>query len=163
MNDKLIYDFHSDSNPRDWQVVDDIVMGGVSNGKFAIDHDGNGVFSGNVSTKNNGGFSSIRCAFDKISAKKDQKVKIRLKGDGKEYQFRIKDKSSTFYSYITTFKTTGEWQIIYIPLDTLYPSFRGRALDLPNFNGDSFEEITFLIANKKDEAFQLILDRIELE
>ena len=88
---------------------------------------------------------------------------IRLKGDGKEYQFRIKDKSSSYYSYITTFKTSGEWQTITIKLKDLYPSFRGRTLDLPNYSSNSFEEIVFLIGNKKKESFQLLLDKIELE
>ncbi len=49
-----------------------------------------------------------------------------------------------------------------ISLKDLYPSFRGRDLDLPNYNNDSFEEIVFLIGNKKNEAFQLIIDKIEV-
>ena len=61
------------------------------------------------------------------------------------------------------FQTTGDWQTIVIPLKDLTPSFRGRTLNIPNFDGDAFEEITILIANKKDESFQLILDKIELE
>jgi NADH dehydrogenase [ubiquinone] 1 alpha subcomplex assembly factor 1 len=163
MNNTIIYDFNKDSSPGDWRIIDDGVMGGVSQGKFSIDVDGNGVFSGIVSLENNGGFSSVRYGFDKIKATKDSKVLIRLKGDDKEYQFRIKDKSNAYYSYITTFKTSGNWETIEIKLTDLYPSFRGRKLDLPNFNSDSFEEIVFLIANKKNEAFKLTLDKIELK
>lgn len=158
-----IYDFNKNSSPKDWLIVDDGVMGGLSEGTFTIDTDGNGVFSGTVSLENNGGFSSVRHQFDKIKATKDSKVLIRLKGDGKDYQFRIKDKSSSYYSYITTFKTTGKWETIEIKLSDLYPSFRGRKLELPNFNSDSFEEIVFLVGNKKNESFQLVLDKIELE
>ena len=88
---------------------------------------------------------------------------ITLKGDGKDYQFRVKDKTSTSYSYITTFQTSGDWQTIEIKLSDLYPSFRGRKLDLSNFESDSFEEIVFLIGNKKQENFKLILDKIELK
>lgn len=158
-----IYNFNKDSSIKDWTIVDDGVMGGLSQGKFSIDKDGNGVFSGTVSLENNGGFSSVRHQFDKIKATKDIKVLIRLKGDGKEYQFRIKDKSNTYYSYITTFKTTGKWETVEIKLSDLYPSFRGRKLDLPNYNSDSFEEIVFLVGNKKKESFELILDKIELQ
>ena len=163
INTEMIYDFNKNSSPKDWLIVDDGVMGGLSEGNFTIDTDGNGVFSGTVSLENNGGFSSVRHQFDKIKATKDSKVLIRLKGDGKEYQFRIKDKSSSYYSYITTFKTTGKWETIEIKLSDLYPSFRGRKLDLPNYNSDSFEEIVFLVGNKKNESFQLVLDKIELE
>lgn len=158
-----IYDFNNDSSPKDWLIVDDGVMGGLSEGNFTTDTDGNGVFSGTVSLENNGGFSSVRHQFDKIKATKDSKVLIRLKGDGKDYQFRIKDKSNSYYSYITTFKTTGKWETVEIKLSDLYPSFRGRKLNLPNFNSDSFEEIVFLVGNKKKESFQLVLDKIELE
>lgn len=160
---EMIYDFNKNSSPKDWLIVDDGVMGGLSEGNFTIDTDGNGVFNGIVSLENNGGFSSVRHQFDKIKATKDNKVLIRLKGDGKEYQFRIKDKSNAYYSYITTFKTTGKWETVEIKLSDLYPSFRGRKLDLPNYNSDSFEEIVFLVGNKKNESFQLVLDKIELE
>jgi NADH dehydrogenase [ubiquinone] 1 alpha subcomplex assembly factor 1 len=163
MNTTIIYDFNKDSSKNDWRIIDDGVMGGESQGKFYIDTDGNGVFEGTISLENNGGFSSLRYQFDKINTKKDSKIKIRLKGDGKEYQFRIKDKSNSYYSYITTFKTSGEWQTVEIKLSDLYPSFRGRKLDLPNFESDSFEEVVFLIGNKKNESFQLLLDKIELE
>jgi hypothetical protein len=163
MKAQLIYDFNPQSNPREWRIVDDVVMGGRSDGHFAIDGEGNGVFSGVVSTENNGGFSSVRYQFDKVSTSAGSKVILRLKGDGKDYQFRIKDNTNSYYAYITTFQTTGEWQEVIIPLKDLYPSFRGRTLDLPNYAAASFEEITFLIGNKKDESFQLILDKIVLE
>jgi NADH dehydrogenase [ubiquinone] 1 alpha subcomplex assembly factor 1 len=163
MNSTIIYDFNKDSAPRDWRIIDDGVMGGQSQGRFAIDADGNGVFQGSISLENNGGFSSVRYQFDKIQVTKDNTISIRLKGDGKDYQFRVKDKNNAYYSYIITFKTTGEWQTINIKLSDLYPSFRGRKLDLPNFNSDSFEEIVFLIGNKKNESFKLVLDKIELK
>lgn len=163
MNITLIYDFNKDSSVKDWTIVDDGVMGGLSQGKFSIDKDGNGVFSGTVSLENNGGFSSVRHQFDKIQTTKNSKVLIRLKGDGKDYQFRIKDKSDVYYSYITTFETSGKWETVEINLSDLYPSYRGRKLNAPNFNSDSFEEIVFLIANKQNEPFKLVLDKIELE
>jgi hypothetical protein len=159
---QIIFDFDRNSNANEWRIIDDVVMGGRSNGKFTIDNDGNGVFSGIVSLDNNGGFSSVRYQFNKIKTTKDSRVTIRLKGDGKEYQFRIKDNRNAYYSYITTFKTTGEWENIVVNLKDLYPSFRGRTLDAPNYSANSFEEIVFLIGNKKNEPFKLILDRIDL-
>lgn len=162
MNNTIIYDFNKNSSPRDWKIIDDGVMGGLSQGTFSIDTDGNGVFEGSISLDNNGGFSSVRYTFDKIKAYPQSMVSIRLKGDGKDYQFRIKDKNNAYYSYITTFETTGNWQTVNIKLSDLYPSFRGKKLDLPNFKSDSFEEIVFLIGNKKNETFKLTLDKIEL-
>lgn len=163
MKAQSIYDFNIKTNPREWSVVDDVVMGGRSHGNFEIDNEGHGVFSGFVTTENNGGFSSVRYQFAKINTTTDSKVVLTIKGDGKDYQFRIKDKIRSYYSYITTFKTTGEWQKVVIPLKDLYPSFRGRTLDFPNYSSASFEEIVFLIGNKKKESFRLIIDKIELE
>lgn len=163
MNTIIIYDFNKASANNDWKIIDDGVMGGLSQGKFLIDSDGNGVFQGTISLENNGGFSSVRYQFDKINTNKESKILIHLKGDGKQYQFRIKDKYDSYYSYITTFDTSGEWETIEIKLAYLYPSFRGQKLNLPNFKSDSLEEIVFLIGNKKNESFKLILDKIELK
>jgi len=163
MNATMIYDFNKNASANDWKIVDDVVMGGQSSGQFSIDADGHGVFEGIVSLENNGGFSSVRHQFDKIAVTKTSKVHLRLKGDGKDYQFRIKDHNSNYFSYITTFKTSGEWQTIEIKLADLFPSFRGRKLNLPNFESDSFEEIVFLIGKKKNESFKLVLDKIELK
>jgi hypothetical protein len=163
MTATTIYDFNKNSSSNDWRIIDDVVMGGQSNGRFLIDTDGNGVFQGTVSLDNNGGFSSVRYQFSKLAVTENSKVFIRLKGDGKDYQFRIKDKSNNYFSYITTFKTSGEWQTVEIKLADLYPSFRGRKLNLPNFESDSFEEIVFLIGNGRNESFKLMLDKIELE
>jgi len=163
MNPILIYNFSPKSNSRDWRIIDDGVMGGISQGNLSIDEKGNGVFAGAVSLENNGGFSSVRYQFNKVQVTPDSKVCLFVKGDKKEYQFRIKDNANSYYSYITIFKTSGEWQEIEIPLKDLYPSYRGRKLDLPNFSSKSFEEIVFLIGNKKNENFKLILDKIELK
>jgi NADH dehydrogenase [ubiquinone] 1 alpha subcomplex assembly factor 1 len=163
MKSQLIFDFNHNANITDWKIVDDVVMGGRSNGQFKIDSDGNGIFSGDVSVENNGGFSSVRYQFEKINTTKESKVIIRLKGDGKEYQFRIKNNRNTYYSYITNFKTSGDWENIIINLKDLYPSFRGQTMNIPNFAGNSLEEIVFLIGNKKNETFTLVLDRIDIE
>ena len=159
----LIFDFTTQSNIQDWVITDDIVMGGESSGTFILDAEGNGIFSGKVSLENNGGFSSVRYRFNKLDVTPYTKIKIKLRGDGKKYEFRIKTNSSDYYSYIYTFSTTGAWQDIEIPLKDMYPSFRGRKLNQPNFANAYIQEIGILIGNKKEENFKLILDKIELQ
>ena len=160
---QVIYDFSKESNIEDWRIVDDVVMGGRSSGSMALNADGFGVFEGEVSLENNGGFSSVRYRFQKMLIKKYTSIAIRLKGDGKKYQFRLKSDSGDYYSYISTFETSGEWQDIEIPLKDMYASFRGRKLDLPNFSEEGIEEVAFLIGNKRKEKFKLLLDKIELK
>jgi hypothetical protein len=163
MDNLILFDFNSTTNINKWRIIDDGVMGGISSGNFKIDSDGNGVFYGTVSLENNGGFSSVRHQMNKTKIKEFSKFVIRLKGDGKDYQFRIKDQVSNYFSYSTTFSTSGEWQEIEIDIKGLYPSFRGRVLDLPNFNSEYIEEMVFLIGNKKYESFKLVIDKIELK
>jgi len=163
MNSLTIFDFNTQSDIQDWLVTDDVVMGGISSGSFMLTDEGYGVFSGSVSLENNGGFSSVRYRFDKTTLKAYSKIIIKLRGDGKSYQFRMKSNSADSYSYISTFSTSGEWQEIEIPLKDIYPSFRGRKLDQPNFSNDYIEEIGFLIGNKKAEKFKLMIDKIELK
>ena len=49
---ETIYDFRSSKNLRDWQVVDDGVMGGRSRGFLKKNEDGHGQFSGFISLEN---------------------------------------------------------------------------------------------------------------
>jgi hypothetical protein len=86
-----------------------------------------------------------------------------LKGDGKKYQFRVKKNQKDYYSYIYEFQTSTEWETIEIPVNKLYASFRGRTLQLPNYEGQNLEEIAFLIGNKKNENFELLIDSITVQ
>ena len=163
MNKQMIFDFKKDSNIQGWRIVDDVVMGGQSSGIFTLSPDHFGLFEGQISLENNGGFSSVNYRFQKLKVNRDSNIILRVKGDGKNYQLRIKDDSNTSYSYIFTFATSGEWEEIKIPLQDMYPSFRGRKLDLPNFSKDHIEELVFLIGNKKSEKFKLLIDNIVLD
>ncbi len=161
-NALLIFNFEKETDISDWKIVDDGVMGGKSNGNFSLSEEGNGVFEGKVSLENNGGFSSLRYNFDKKDVNGYKKVVIRLKGDGKRYQFRVKSSKNEKHSYIAHFETNGEWEIITLNLDAMKPTFRGRKLDLPNYEAATLEELAFLIGNKKEQNFKLEIDKIEL-
>lgn len=162
MTTPTIFDFNKNSDIKNWTVVDDIVMGGRSSGSFGLNEDGHGIFQGFVSLENNGGFSSVRYQFKKKDIQTFTKIILKIKGDGKQYQFRIKANASDQYSYISTFSTTGDWQEVEIILKSMQPSFRGNRLDIPNFSKGQIEEIAFLIGNKNEENFQLLIDKIEL-
>ena len=157
-----LFDFSKNSDISKWRVVNDDVMGGISKATFKLNTQGNGHFEGEVSTDNNGGFASVRYIMDQITIQESTTIRIKVKGDGKNYQFRIKNKNSDYFSYITTFSTSGDWQTIELKLKDFYPSFRGRKLDIPNFNKKTIEQISILIANKKKESFSLEIDKIEL-
>lgn len=159
----IIFESSKNNKKQDWQVVDDGVMGGLSKGTFEIDENGLGKFSGKVSTANNGGFSSVRHPLKQRKVSDYKKIRLKIKGDGKVYQCRIKHQSFDNHAYVFLFQTNGEWQTIDIPLAAMYPSFRGRKLEMPHFNHEFIEEIAFLIGNKTNESFSLLIEKISLE
>mgnify|MGYP001626881648 FL=1 len=162
-SDALIFNFTKEANLSSWQVIDDGVMGGRSQGNIAINEEGNAVFEGTVSLDNYGGFSSVRHRLLEKDISKYTKVLLRIKGDGKKYQFRIKEKRRDYYSYITTFQTTNKWQTITLEMHQMYPAFRGRTLNMDNLKPNKIEEIAILIGNKKAEKFRLEIDSISLQ
>ena len=163
MNIEVIFDFNQNSDLGRWKVVDDEVMGGRSSGTLELSPEGHGVFAGKISLENNGGFSSVRYQFPGIDVHDKNTIVLKVKGDGRKYQLRVKHSTEIYYSYIRWFETSGEWEEISIPLDEIYPSLRGRTLDLPNFSHATIEEIGLLTGSKDAGDFQLLIDRIELK
>ena len=161
-NKKVIFEFDKSCNIDAWQVVDDIVMGGKSHSEISLNKDGNGVFKGIVSIDNNGGFSSTRLNLNKIETTLNKTILLKLKGDGSVFQLRVKRSKYERHCYVFNFKTTGNWEIIEIPLEEMTPSFRGFKLDISNFNQDDIQQIGFLKASKKNTPFRLEIKHIHL-
>ena len=157
----VIEDF-SLSNSNTWVVVNDGIMGGISSSSMELDVLGNGVFSGKVSLENNGGFTLVKRRVAIDFSNKYSKIQLRVKGDGKQYQFRIKPSWNTKHWYIQKFQTKNDWEIITLELKDFYPSLRGNRLSLSNFVDNRVESIAFLIGNKKQETFKLTIDYIKL-
>ena len=158
-----IYEFNQKTQIEDWKIINDDVMGGVSSSSISLNTEGFAVFKGAISLDNNGGFASVRHNLNRVFINNKKELKLNIKGDGKEYQIRIKKNNEDYYSYVKTFKTSGKWELITIELKDMYPTFRGRELDLKNFNKNSFEQIAFLIGNNKNENFQLLIKEIILQ
>lgn len=163
LQSNMIFDFNANANLKGWQIVNDGVMGGISTSTLALTPEGYGLFEGHVSTENYGGFASVMLATSTQIENPKGSIRVKVKGDGKKYQLRLKSSRRQYQSYITSFKTNGQWQTLTFPLDGFEASFRGRQLDMPNFNFEKIEEIRFLIANKKDEDFKLLIDYICIE
>lgn len=160
---KEIYSFTTNTTVNEWRIINDGVMGGISKSSLMLTDDGYGKFSGHVSLANNGGFASIQLNTSIKLSEEKKFIVLRVKGDGKAYEFRLKGKISQSESYVYQFSTTGEWENIKLPLGEFYPQFRGRKLNYPNFSFNTIEQISFLIANKQEEDFTLLIDWISLE
>lgn len=163
INMKEIYTFSPQSKVNEWYIVNDGVMGGISKSALVVTDAGHGEFSGHVSLAYNGGFASIQLNKTIKLMQEKKFIVVRVKGDRKTYEFRLKNKISQSESYVQQFNTTGEWENIKLPISEFYPQFRGRKLNIPNFNFDTIDQVSFLIANKQEEDFKLLIDWIGLE
>ncbi len=159
----ILFQFTANTDPSSWTVVNDGVMGGLSKGSLTISDEGHGIFHGVVSLENNGGFSLIQHRFASLNVKKYNSLVVRLKGDGKNYQVRLKTNASDYFNYAINIQTKGSWETISIPFEKMIPQFRGRLLNMTSFPGEQIEEVAFLIGNKKAEEFRLEIDKIELK
>ena len=159
----VLYDFTNKNTVNQWMVEDDTVMGGRSQGQLAYSNEGYAVFSGDVSLENNGGFSSMQTDFETKDVSEFTHVKLKVKGDGKTYNFRVKESADQRHSYTKEFKTSGEWETITIPFKDFAPTFRGESLNIPNYSGKTMGHARILIGNGRNESFKIAIDHISLE
>lgn len=154
--------FEFDEPTTTWSIIDDGVMGGLSRGRWQV-VEGTGVFQGELSLENNGGFSSVRSApLDKAPVGATG-FRLRVKGDGRRYQFRVRtDGNFDGVSYRSEFETTkDEWREVALELKEFAAVFRGNVLkDYPALSADRVVTVGFLLADKTPGSFRLEVDWI---
>ena len=98
-----------------WKFITDQVMGGISTGKVNVENI-NGIkcyrMTGNVSTKNNGGFIQIRTKlFPEIDTKDYEGIYIKVYGNDKNYNLHLRTGLTLapwqYYSYTFFSKKIG--------------------------------------------------------
>ncbi|AFZ36382.1 NADH:ubiquinone oxidoreductase complex I intermediate-associated protein 30 [Stanieria cyanosphaera PCC 7437] len=131
--EKMLFDFTNSTTQikEIWGAVDDVVMGGVSQSNLRLNSN-RAIFSGVVSTDNNGGFASVRTRnFNPPFDLSDYEgIELRVTGDGKRYKFITRcegkwDGIGYCYSFDTiyNFPTT-----IRVPFRDLIPVFRAKTV-----------------------------------
>ena len=154
-----IVDISMDIEP--WRSINDGVMGGRSAGGMTQSVEGL-KFEGRLSLENNGGFSSVRRLVSQ-GLSRATGVRIQVRGDGRQYQFRIRQ-SSGFdgVAWSAAFSSSEEWQQIDIGFDQFAPVFRGRSVPQAGpVVPSAIEQIGFLLADKKAGRFELEIGSIE--
>jgi monofunctional biosynthetic peptidoglycan transglycosylase len=143
----------------DWAAVNDGVMGGLSRSGFEQTEEG-AVFTGTLSLENNGGFASIRFANPSPDLRGFDTLVLRVRGDGRSYQLRLRDdRRFDGVAWAAPFETVaGDWQEIRLPLEGFTPTFRGRVVTgAGELRLDRVYQITLMLADKNSGAFRLEL------
>ena len=147
-----------------WTIVNDGVMGGLSQGKLDFTGAGTMKFSGNLSLENNGGFSSLRSQDVELDLSDDLGLLMLVKGDGRTYQARLSTDEKyrgSEMSFSAEFKTTkGKWQQVKIPFSDFKGGWRGRELPDRVFDPAKIQRVGILLGDKKPGPFELEIDWI---
>ncbi len=163
MGERVVIDFSAGGQRGQWQVVNDGVMGGLSQSEFLDDEAGAGVFRGTVSLDNNGGFASVRTVPGDYGLEVFDGVELKVRGDGKRYSFRLRtsnrfDGVAWKYDFDTR---AGEWMTIRLPFSGFEPSWRGRRVrNAGPLVPDEIRQLGFLIADKQTGPFRIDVGHI---
>ena len=147
-----------------WIVVNDGVMGGLSQGHIAWDDAGILRFRGDLSLENNGGFSSIRTTSGEWDLADQAGIALRVRGDGRTYQFRLE--SDARYrgmpvSFSAEFPTTqDQWLVVHLPFTDFRGGWRGRDLPDKVLNPSSIRQLGVLLGDKQEGPFAVEIDWI---
>jgi uncharacterized protein YbjT (DUF2867 family) len=149
---RVLFDFTAPSADirETWGAIDDVVMGGVSQSNIRYYSD-RAIFSGMVSTDNNGGFASVRTRnFDPpLDLSGYDGIELRVKGDGKRYKFITRCEGQwdgIGYSY--SFDTIYNFPItVRIPFKDLIPVFRAKTVgDAESLNASQIYSMQLMLS-----------------
>jgi NADH dehydrogenase [ubiquinone] 1 alpha subcomplex assembly factor 1 len=140
-----------------WNIVNDTVMGGRSSSRWLSNSSSTSTFEGFLSLQNNGGFASVRHDLEKIDLTNTEGIYLKVKGDGRKYQFRIRSQASRWANYSQEFKTKeGKVQTFYLPYKDFKAGWRGRSItDLPVLTGKDIKGIGLFLGDKIEGKFKL--------
>ena len=161
-----LFDFTEADAAKQWQTVNDGVMGGVSEGKFKITDAKTMEFFGTLSLENNGGFASVRSKAKKLSLEKGDTLVAKVRGDGREYMLNLyPNKQRVAYSYRATVQTKkDEWIEVKVPLDKLEATSFGRVVqDAGAVKPAEISALGFMLGDKKAGLFKLEVEWIKVE
>ena len=133
-----------------WAYLADTVMGGVSQGSAEFSA-GALRLTGQVSTKNNGGFIQIRTRVDPTLAVGKSGIKIKVKGNGDVYYIHVRNASARlpWQYYTASFQTSEKWKDIIISFD----EFEKSATLMPRkLKPESIKTIGLVAYGKDHEA-----------
>ena len=162
--EKILIDFTNAEETGTWWIINDGVMGGLSQSEIRLTGEGTAIFQGNVSLENYGGFSSTRTNPRDFQLENYQGLLVRVKGDGKKYQLRLHtDNRFDGIAYRTYFQTQpSTWMTIRAPFKEFLPVFRGRIMNnVSLISPEKIEQVGFMISDKQDGSFKIEIDSIQ--
>ncbi|MEN9853268.1 MAG: hypothetical protein RL162_560 [Pseudomonadota bacterium] len=151
-------DFSNPNTLRDSWIVNDGVMGGVSQSSLRQDEDGM-FFEGMVSLENNGGFASMRSSVRFPQG--TQLIELIAKGDGKRYKLVLRTELAPRVTYVADFIALPTWQTYRFNLSQFKSTFRGRDVNAPTLSFSDVIDFGILISNTQAGSFAIQLKTLK--
>ena len=151
-------DFSNPNTLRDSWIVNDGVMGGVSQSSLRQDVDGM-FFEGLVSLENNGGFASMRSSVRFPQG--TQLIELIAKGDGKRYKLVLRTELAPRVTYVADFIALPTWQTYRFNLSQFKSTFRGRDVNAPALSFSDVIDFGILISNNQAGSFAIQLKTLK--
>lgn len=143
-----------------WQVVNDGVMGGRSQG-FAAVEDGVLRFTGTLVTQG-GGFTSVR-APRVIDLSWQWGLELRVRGSGRQFEVELRDggqHAGRNISRRAPFPSSAEWTVVRVPFTALRSTVFGRAVNAPPIDLTRIQGVGLYLLDRQDGPFRLEVDYI---
>lgn len=154
-----LFDFDTDDEAS-WQVVNDGVMGGRSQGYVEIEN-GTLRFTGTLVTQG-GGFTSARA--DRPADLSDYDgLELRVRGGGRTFEVEVDDgtrRGGRSVSRRAPFVTQPEWAVVRIPFSELRTTIFGRPVSASPIDLADVKSIGLYILDGQDGPFRLEVDAI---
>jgi hypothetical protein len=159
-NSRVMFDFSDLNYSSSWFLLLDGVMGGKSTGNLeANEH--TMTFTGEVSLKNNGGFSSIQSSIHPTVMDGMNAIKIKIKGDGREWILASrKFMTPTADDYWFKFNTTGDWQEVVVPISKMKRRVYGFPM-IGRITPDQIKGLSFYIYDKNSGPYSLEIESVD--
>ena len=151
-------DFSNPNTLRNSWIVNDGVMGGVSQSSLRQDEDGM-FFEGMVSLENNGGFASMRSSVRFPQG--TQLIELIAKGDGKRYKLVLRTELAPRVTYVADFIALPTWQTYRFNLSQFKSTFRGRDVNAPTLSFSDVIDFGILISNNQAGSFAIQLKTLK--
>jgi hypothetical protein len=154
--------FASDADCRGWSPIDDRIMGGVSRSRVEYSGSGTGLFRGDLSLEQGGGFASVRMDTPGLDLRGCDSICLRVRGDGKRYKVSLRSTANfDDVLYQSSFVAPAAWVTVDLPLDGFVATFRGRKIDdAPPIDVSRVATIGLMISGKQAGPFCLEIESI---
>lgn len=168
----VLFEFSSPQSVTGWSSVDDSVMGGISASTTTwVETSGSGalLFSGRMTTEQNGGFTSTLGPADQRLgglAAEANALGVTAIGDGRTYVLQLRAGTSGQERWIARFTPTstsgGSGNLVAIPIESFAPVSRFLSPITPSAPLDpaTIEQIGFYLIDNQVGNFRLAIEQI---